>query len=122
MNSITASSLNNPVQQYASIQNKTSSGKSHLPTRVESVQKSFGFKWKSFGIEYQSEDISIEEPARLSKSFMHELREASQINSLPAYETNSHYGPLQPKSAASAYARQWQAPLEYIRPMINVAV
>ncbi|MCA1742728.1 MAG: hypothetical protein ABR542_05775 [Desulfonatronovibrio sp.] len=121
-----SSNFHNPVQQYALVDKKTSGRKSYsAEPKVDSIQKSFGFKWKGFGIEYQSQDIQVEpssQSARSDKKFLHEMHQAQEIKSLSRFHSNHHYGPLQPKTAATSYAKQYQAPLEYSHPMINLSV
>lgn len=123
MTLITSSSFQNPVQQYARVENKTSGSiRGHEVSRVSSVQKSTGFRWKNLGIEYQTEDIHVQPGNKPSRTFVHEMREAREIKSLGSYKSGQNYGPHHPKSAASAYASQAGTPLDYSRPMLNMAV
>lgn len=126
MTQITSSNSHNPVQQYILVDQKTSGRRSYsAEPKVDSVQKSVGFKWKGFGIEYQSQDIQVA-PSSLSaksdKKFIHEMHQAQEIKSLSRFHSNHHYGPLQPKTAATSYARQYRAPLEHSHPMISLSV
>ncbi|RQD66846.1 MAG: hypothetical protein D5R98_01570 [Desulfonatronovibrio sp. MSAO_Bac4] len=126
MTQIISSNSHNPVQQYALVEKKTSGRKSYsAEPKVDSIQKSFGFKWKGFGIEYQSQDIQVEPSSLAQKSdkkFFQELNQAQEIKSLSRFHSNHHYGPLQPRAAAISYDRQYRAPLEYSHPMINLSV
>ncbi len=123
MSFITGSSLHSPVQQYALIDRKTAaSGYAQEKTRVDSVRKSFGFRWKGLGIEYQSQDIHVASPASTSRKFISDMLEAREIKTLANVNNQSHYGPLEPRAAAAAYSSQWQAPLQYQPPMLNLSV
>ncbi|MFP4108217.1 MAG: hypothetical protein ACLFT1_03970 [Desulfonatronovibrio sp.] len=127
MTLITGSSFQNPVQQYARVENKTSGSiHRHETAKVSSVQKSTGFRWKNMGIEYQTEDIHVQPGTRTARTFIHEMREAREIQSLTSHKTSQnfsrHYGPHHPRSAATAYEAQARIPLDYSRPMLNMAV
>ncbi|MFO7728666.1 MAG: hypothetical protein R6X11_10095 [Desulfonatronovibrio sp.] len=123
MTLITSSSFQNPVQQYARVENKTSGSiHRHEVSKVTSVQKSTGFRWKNLGIEYQTEDIHVQPGNKTSRTFVHEMREAREIKSLTSYKAGQNYGSHHPKSAATAYAAQARIPLDYSHPMLNMAV
>lgn len=124
MAAITASNPHNPVQQYALVDRKTAGRKLlHPQARLDSIQKSIGFKWKNFGIEYQSRDYQVQEYAGNINSFARELKEADQIRSLAVQDKASQeMAKTTPRKATSAYVRQAAAHLEYISPMLNLAV
>lgn len=123
MSLITSLVHHNPVEHYALVDRKTSVRPQAVAgSRMNSVSRSYGFKWKGLGIEYSSQDIHVSSPGRLTKNFVHDLREARQIRSLPCRHDQRHPGPIQPGPVSKAYIRQMEASLEPMRPMISVSV
>ncbi|MFW5731144.1 MAG: hypothetical protein ACOCPN_03685 [Desulfonatronovibrionaceae bacterium] len=125
MSAITASNPHNPAQQYTLVDRKTS-GRRHLlsQARLDSIQKSIGFRWKNFGIEFQSRDYQVQEQAGNINSFARYLKEADQIRSLADHQEARIQEPPRttPRKAATAYIRQAAAQLEYTNPMLSLAV
>jgi|GEM_PF-4987390 len=100
-----------PAAFYSLVEKKTSlPEKTEGMSRVKSIQKSMGFKWKNISLEYSTEKIELPKtPPGLApeQKFVHAMHEAGDVHRLSSSAPQAfNPGTSDPGTAFRAYQKQ----------------